>query len=104
MVFEDRVDANVEMVVAWWFHPDRRAEYLDLAQPRGALDVTSERTREGGMAVMRLRYRTAQGWEFDHRLEADLDNDGRPHAATVTGSGIEAWISRPLAPAGSISP
>lgn len=80
MVFDDTVDADVESVVTWWFHPDRRAEYLDLAQTRGALDLTVERTREGGRAVMRLRYRSAQGWEFDHRLEADLDEVGMPRS------------------------
>jgi len=72
------VNADAEAVVAWWFHPDRRTEYLDLAKSRGALDLTYTRSREGGVAVGNLRYRTAQGWEFDHRLESNVDGNGLP--------------------------
>ena len=41
----DTIYADADAVVAWWFHPDRKSEYLELVESRGALDLRYARTR-----------------------------------------------------------
>jgi hypothetical protein len=72
------VNADPESVVAWWFHRDRWTERLALIEKGGAIDLASTQTRESGMFVRTLRYKSAQGGEFDHRMEANLDESGKP--------------------------
>ncbi len=78
IVVTDLVDADADTVVAWWFHPDRWSDYLQLIKDRGALDVTFKQSTTGGLAVRTLTYRDAEGWRVDYRRESVVYEDGIP--------------------------
>jgi hypothetical protein len=74
----NEVNADLESVMAWWFHPDRKAEYFDKVKTKGALDLSVSDSTEGGVRIRTIGYKTAKGWEFVHRLSVHLGENGLP--------------------------
>jgi len=65
----DTVHADVDAVAGWWFQAEREEEYLAVLKTRkGVVDVSVTNSTEDGHRVRVILCKTAQGWEFEHRM------------------------------------
>ena len=69
------LDADAMAVIRWWTHPDRLTELLRETERKGGMDVTLSRDEEDEGQGAVLRYRTAKGWEYEHRLRSNFKRD-----------------------------
>lgn len=86
------VNASPERIMAWWYHPDRRAEFQDRLETAGHLDVSVTESMSDGVRVWIVCFKDRRGWVQHHQIETHLTPDG-----TATRDG-----DRFIAPSGDV--
>jgi hypothetical protein len=76
------VNAPVDHVMAWWFHPDRLTDFERRTAGFAVTDLTVDLSTEDGVRVRVASWKDRRGWYNDHRTETYLGPDGM---ATPTG-------------------
>lgn len=71
-----RIDAGIETVMHWWFHPDRADEMRMRIDATGATDVSVAETISGAVRIRVVIWRDANGWEHHHHGTTELDHQG----------------------------
>jgi hypothetical protein len=72
------VNASAERVMAWWFHPDRRAEFQDHIEKAGGRDVSVTQSMSDGVRIRIVNFKDRRGWVQRHQVETRLAPDGIP--------------------------
>lgn len=72
------IKATVERVVAWWMHADRSKELREQFEQFAAGDVSVEKSASDGVRVSDYRWKTRQGEDQHHHVEAILTPGDTP--------------------------
>jgi hypothetical protein len=70
------VKAEPELVMAWWFHPDRKDDFRHRIERDGATDVSLTESTADGVRVRTATFRDRRGWTHDHQVETRLTAEG----------------------------
>jgi hypothetical protein len=60
----------------WWFHPDRRYDFQQQIEGRGATDFTVAFSTEDGVRIRTASWKDRRGGNHHHRTETQLGPDG----------------------------
>jgi len=64
--------------MAWWFHPDRRDDFMNALEDIGALDLSVKETVVDGARHRILRWKDERGWEHIHSTPVRTAQDVPP--------------------------
>jgi hypothetical protein len=70
------VVASPEEVMGWWLHPDRRDDFRDRTEGRGATNFSVTETITDGLRVRTFSWTDRRGWEHQNQIETSLDSNG----------------------------